>query len=350
MMERKDKPVSPASSDIGMFLGFFIFIGVIELYANVGFVWFALIGFIFTYFFTHLHNVLDRDKVDIWYYSLALMGLIAFFSANRVSEDLFVNRLHAGEIRERLSSLRLLESDPVDYFNKEDVSKPILEQIRRAFVSEAEHLERPDHDCQGEQSQNHFYCKERILLRSIAIRFSAIEDGISFTRRVPTKGEIEKLIGDEVVFLFPPEEMLFYREIGLSASDMFWFYAPAYRTRKIESEEARISRKLEQQTEIADALRPSISALVSNEESELSELEDEYLRLNGYNRIGYGEVLSRNFWPYIICVALLMKLARYRIKLFDHDRIFYALSGIKRGIFSLKTKITIIFHRLIKKG
>jgi hypothetical protein len=317
-MPSEEVPVVPYSRDIAIFLGFFAVLGLADfLLGFLGFTLFAVIGIVFTYFFTERWATLDRHQVDVWYYSLAVLGLISFFYSGFVSEEQYVNRLHIAESKDRLAELEEIESNPRTYFAKFENRRPILDQYEELFAIVEARYGEIVHDCQGENAAESPYCQRRDRISYIASIAVPINESINTGRDYLSREDVDEAFGNLSIELYPTRTLTFERGAKVRANELYWFFQPYRRewTRARDFE----ARKTEYEQQEAERVAAMAATLVADERTYLANLEliREELTQNG--RMSFNELLSRNLWPYFLCVALLMKLARGRVAWFDPE-------------------------------
>jgi hypothetical protein len=274
-----------------------------------------VIAFLWPFLFSEL----QRTETDYIYYFLAIFGVLGFFASERLDSEQINSANRLSEFRKEIRFYDEALQNPEVFLDREDIKEVARRQLLNVFEEVKSSLNAPNSDCpDGYADWNTEYCPNRdraaddagFLIR----RFSNRVEGREYVgRSAPARLSAQRIL--EIYYLtesgehnpggltisvdaLEPE---FLRFSSVPLMDVYNYYTKPSRARKdYVSDASMIMAQFE-------FLRNLTNENLEAEQTRFDELDDD-------GKISWIEAATVNIWPYLLVVALTLKIARTRLQ------------------------------------
>ena len=269
--------------------------GIVARYISGEFIWFAVTGFTLA----ALSPPLGRDEVDFWYYTLGIIGLVLlFYSQDSLRVELEAQQ-HAKRLRSDIGTLEALDKSLVRSLTDESKGT-VLPQLALRFQTAATFYREQSYGCRKEGPQRTPRCTKHTKYRDIARELSE-EDTL-----------MERIVTHEYKLI---EGILSGRRdirldhILLPAVLVAGVLLPNHQDIAVKELQAYLRDEIrdlrEQLAEGAEKSANSTASSSGLQARPAKNADDLPLTLN---------LFLLTAWPYVLCTALCLKLARLGLR------------------------------------
>ena len=262
---------------------------------------------------------LERTETDYIYYFLAIVGVLGFFASERLGSEQINSANRLSEFRKEMRFYDEALQNPDVFLDREDVQEVARRQLLNVFEEVKSTLSMPHSDCpDGYADWDTEFCPNRdraadsagILIR----RFSNQVDGSEYVgRSASARLSAQRIL--EIYFLvesgehnpgglminFDSLEPAFLRFSSVPLMDVYSYYTkPSRAGNDYISDASLIVTQF-------DFLRDLANENLEAEQARFDELDD-------HGKISWIEAATVNIWPYLLVVALTLKIARTRLQ------------------------------------
>lgn len=283
---------------IAVFVAILTAFGVVVFYANLSFYHFALLSVVTALVFPFVFDELPKKAVDYWYYLFGVLGLLAFYQSQAIQEDSYINRAVLAEARERMILLEELEADTGRFLQRPEIKDSIYEKLKLIFLIESNPDGVPRRDCGESQPEDPAFCAELRRIEGIAGKLADV--GVQIGSMRVAIQDVETILGDKSIEIIRNDDDILLRHVHLPAFELYSYYRTPLRSNERGSFEP---------------LQDDIELIMFVEREWLDVHESRVAELEGYGKIEWADVMFSNLWPFFLCVALCVKLARTRFTL-----------------------------------
>lgn len=258
---------------------------------------------------------LQRTETDYIYYFLALLGVLGFFASESISSKKISSANRLSEYRKEASFYEEAIRLPEIFLARNDVKEIARLQLLDFFKQVSTELNEPYSDCPRDYADwDTEYCKNRRYAAessaSYVRRFQTKLFGVHYGRKNMNAQRILEIFyyeragtenpGSKFIS-FDQVEPTFLRSSFIPLMDIYNYYTLPWRRKEdYESDPTQIVMTLEVLRELA--LENAIA-----EQKRFDELDD-------HGSITWIEIATANIWPYLLVMALTLKIARTRLQ------------------------------------
>lgn len=248
-------------------------------------------------------EVLNSKSVDLVYYSLAIVGTFFFYLANSISSGEYENRKAVSDAYKDLAFLQWFNPDLL--FNQQEY----LDALKLGLLDvNKQYLDREDgrvDECAPQNFEEYDFCTDE--RNTYGAAQSHVERGfVSVARQRQRSANTPSMeISREVLARMEPlgipirfEHKRFgVKTIVFRSTTLF-----DYLFLRGDGAKLLVDRGFEE----------DIQPLIAQAEARIDYLEDEYLEIRSFGAISGISFFLGNTWPYVLLMALSLKLSRTR--------------------------------------
>ena len=262
---------------------------------------------------------LKRTETDYIYYFLAIFGVLGFFASERLDSEQIASANRLSEFRKEIRFYDEALQNPAAFLDRQDVKEVARRQLLNVFEDVNSSLSKPHSDCpDGYEDWDTEFCPNRDRAAESASnlirRFSNQVEGREYFGRSATGRlsaqrilEIYSMVetGEHnpggLTISFDTLEPTFLRFSSVPLLDVYNYYTKPPRAGSDYVSDA--SMIVAQFEFLRDLAKENLEA----EQARFDELNDD-------GRISWIEMATVNIWPYLLVVALTLKIARTRLQ------------------------------------
>ncbi len=314
--------VQPLTKKICHFLSLLLAFGIVFSSLNSIFLFpiFVIGAIWFSVYFPWRFGPLEKESVDVIYYLLGIAGVSLFFMAEFISQREQDLRAAIARKSEVISMARAFSNDIKRNVTKELTGAYIGFEKDLNFVLSAYYRENLDRYfiCETDNEKE----REKCLVREKAMNYARIFQGSIYESRrsgwfsvieeSKKQNIISKVVAEEI-FKDGSASYLFTLENGHLVS----MSLPAFTIWKVvvfESHKVRSGGPFSGKTK--DEIQAAVQEFIEAQSLRKATLTNRLEKENYFGNVTIFGRWLKNGWPYLIVIALCMKLARVRIMFF----------------------------------
>lgn len=255
-------------------------------------------------------EVLSSKSVDLVYYSLGILGACLFFLANSVSQPEFENRKAAAAAYSDLAFYSWFRPEYV--FSQQEYLDALKLGLLQKYKEYIESQDKRLDECAPETFDEYEFCeidvrRYRVAEAHVGRGYVSVERGRTSTawmRSPTTSREILVLMEPAGIPIIIDHKRFGRKVIVFPSTTLF-----DYQFLRGDGAKAVVDRAMD------DAIAP----LLEQAQARVDYLEEEYIELQDFQTISDFTFYLGNTWPYVLIMALSLKLARNRYGLSKPD-------------------------------
>lgn len=265
-------------------------IGLCKLF-EASFYVFSVLCILLAIVFPFIFEVLERKSVDVWYYPLGVVGVVLMVQSQQ-HEIAILQSMYLTESKQEHLDMILLDQERVNRLLNEDDFRTLERYLKTSLEQSYEIVKSHYQYCILDTKSNIDYCdkyeNELGMLQKL-ISADSIQEGIQKFNFVENGSKLRGVIN-----ISTPKGK-FQDDIYIKSSDVLGLFS--------ETHQAASKKAIEKVLEESVNYWEDIVSFSKNRTTEAQQIAP----------ASTPKLLAYLIWPYVLCIALCLKIARYKI-------------------------------------
>jgi hypothetical protein len=289
-----------------LIMGVFIYIGI-EFWSIISFALFSLVyALIFphlgSFFKPQLFKPLDSKHVDLAYYTFAIIGVVLFFSSDRITKSEYKNSNDTAHAYQKLAFTDNIIADSLSWIDIEKNNSQAKKKLFALLESYIHEYSKGRGECSPVNYKKYPFCKKKIIQPYLEAKKQQNKGKIQFSGRGRNQAVqyLRQIFQDEYVSITFSSKIYGKQKLKLKANTVFnVLYYGNNKTRDVA----------------IGVFKKEIQNKKLHAGDSFANIEKKHLQLNSFGEIKYYWFHFSNIWPFLLCALLSMKIARTKYKM-----------------------------------